>query len=470
MQQNERGQWGSRFGFLMAAAGSAVGLGNIWRFPYLAGKNGGSAFILIYIFFVVILGISVMLTEFAIGRRANSAAVGAYKSVDKRWTFAGFLGVLTAFLIMGYYPVVGGWSLAYIFKSASGLLAAPDAIEGGFGAFITGTTEPLIYVVLFMAINIFVVVKGVAGGIEKAAKILMPLLFTLLIVLIGKGLTLEGAGAGMDFLLKPDFSLVTGEVVLTAMGQAFLSLSLGMGAMITYGSYLKKDENMPSNAVFVAGLDTLVALMAGVAIFPALFAFGFEPAAGPGLVFVVVPTVFSKMGGIGVLLSVLFFTALFVAALTSTVSLVEVVTAYLIDEHGIDRRKAVISTSVAMSIFCVFSSLSLGGVLSPIPVFGVGMFDLLDLLTDKVFLASGGVFVTLFAGWFINKDDLKKELTNDGTLEFRLFDVWYNLVKYVIPVFVAAVAVAGMMAIEQKVVLLTGFIIIAVLAVFSKKL
>ncbi len=471
MQGRERGQWASRFGFLMAAAGSAIGLGNIWRFPYLAGENGGSAFILIYIFFVIILGISLMLTEFTIGRRAKSSAVGAYKSVNKSWTFAGFLGVLTAFLIMGYYPVVGGWSLAYIFKSVSGLLSAPDSIGGAFESFAYGTWEPLLFVLLFMAANIVVVVKGVVGGIEKAAKILMPLLFGLLFVLIIKGLTLEGAQAGLDFLFKPNFvDALNGKVVLTAMGQAFLSLSLGMGAMITYGSYLDKDADMPSNAAMVSALDTMVALMAGLAIFPALFAFGFEPKAGPGLVFIVVPTIFANMGVIGPVLSVLFFTALFVAALTSTVSLLEVVSAYLIDEHGVSRQTAVVSLSVVMTIFCAISSLSLGGTVPALPLFNVPMFDFLDLLTDKVFLASGGVLVSVFAGWFIKREDLERELSNDGRKPFALFNVWYFLVKYLIPVFVTVVAISGMMAIKEKSVLIAGIVIILGLGVFSKKL
>ncbi len=471
MKKEQRGQWGSRFGFIMAAAGSAVGLGNIWRFPYLAGENGGGAFILIYLLFVVLIGMSVMLTEFAVGRMTDTAAVGSFRSIDNRWTFAGVLGVISAFFIMGFYPVVGGWAVAYIFKSATGLLAAPDAIGDSFGAFITSAWEPLVWTAIFLFLNVVVVVRGISKGIEAAGKILMPMLFVLLIIIIGKGLTLPNAGEGLKFLFSPDFSKVNGEMLLAALGQAFFSLSLGMGCMITYGSYLKKEENLPSNAFIVSGLDTLVALMAGLAIFPALFSFGMEPAAGPGLVFVVVPTIFAKMGGIGVVLSIIFFVALFVAALTSSVSLLEVATSYFIDERGWSRAKSVVSVSIVMIILCILASLSLGVMAEmPIPLLGVGTFDLLDILTDKIFLAIGGVLVTVFAGWFVKKEDLEREVTNNGEVSFGLFNVWYTLVKYVIPVVISIVAVVGIMGIAQKGVMILGLAIIAVLAIFSKKL
>ncbi len=469
MKKENRGQWGSRFGFIMAAAGSAVGLGNIWRFPYLAGENGGGAFIIFYLIFVVLIGMTVMLTEFSVGRMTATAAVGSFKSVDKRWTFAGVIGVLSAFLIMGFYPVVGGWAVAYIFKSVTGLLSAPDAIGDTFGAFITGTWEPLIWTAIFLVLNVVVVVRGISSGIEAAGKILMPMLFVLLIIIIGKGLTLPDAGKGLEFLFKPDFSKVSGKMLLSALGQAFFSLSLGMGCMITYGSYLKKEENLPSNTFIVSGLDTLVALMAGLAIFPALFSFQMEPAAGPGLVFVVVPTIFAKMGGIGTILSLIFFVALFVAALTSSVSLLEVATSYFIDERGWTRSKAVVFVATIMIILCILSSLSLG-VMGDFKILGVGVFDLLDILTDKIFLAVGGVLVTVFAGWFVKKEDLFNEVTNNGTVPFGLLNIWYGLVRYVVPIIISIVAVVGIFGIEQKGVMFLGLAIIALLAVFSKKL
>jgi len=453
----------------MAAAGSAVGLGNIWRFPYMTGENGGGAFIIIYLFFVLVVGLSVMVAEFAVGRRTQQSAVGSYKSVSNKWTFAGVLGVLSGFFIMGFYPVVGGWAIAYIFKSFSGLLAAPDAIGDVFGGFITSPTHPIIWFLIFLAMNTLIVAKGIAGGIEKAGKVLMPTLFVLLILIAMRSMTLPGAGAGLEFLFKPDFSKVTGATFLAALGQAFFSLSLGMGCMITYGSYLNKSENLHSNALMVTLMDTGVALLAGLAIFPALFAFGMEPAAGPGLVFVVVPQIFAAMGGAGTVFSAIFFIALTVAALTSSVSLMEVVVAYLIDSRGMERKPAVYLTSAIMVVTGLLSSLSLGA-MSGVTFLGVGAFDFFDILTDKIFLAIGGMILAIFCGWVLKKEDLEDELTNGGTIKFGLFNVWYALIKYVIPVAVAVVAVSGIMAITQQGLMIFGVGIIVVLAIFSKKL
>ena len=356
----KRETWGSRFGFIMAAAGSAVGLGNIWRFPYLTGENGGGAFIVIYLFCVLLIGLCIMTAEFAVGRRSGLAAVGAYKSFSDKWTFAGALGVLSGFFIMGFYPVVGGWALAYIAKSFTGLLAAPEAIGDAFGAFIGAPVEPLVWMLLYLAVNVYIVARGVAGGIEKAGKVMMPALYVLLVFIIIRSVSLPGAAAGLSFLFKPNWSVVSGKTFLAALGQAFFSLSLGMGCMITYGSYLNKDEKLPNNALIVTLMDTSVALMAGIAIFPALFAFGMEPAAGPGLVFVVLPSVFAQMGGIGVVFSAIFFVALFIAALTSSVSLLEVVVAYLIDQQKMPRKKAVYISSSIMAVMCILASLSMG--------------------------------------------------------------------------------------------------------------
>ncbi|NLJ33605.1 MAG: sodium-dependent transporter [Firmicutes bacterium] len=465
----QRENWGTRFGFLMAAAGSAVGLGNIWRFPYLTGENGGSAFIIIYLISILVVGLSIMIAEFAVGRKTSLAAVGAYKSQNRSWTFAGVLGVLSAFFIMGFYPVVGGWSLAYMLKSVTGLLAAPEAIGDVFGAFISAPVEPLVWTLLYMVLNVVIVARGIAGGIEKASTVLMPTLFVLLIIIIFKGVSLPGAAAGLAYLFKPDWSEVSGATLLAALGQSFFTLSLGMGCMITYGSYLKKDENIPSNAVTVVSLDTLVAIMAGLAMFPAMFAFGLEPDAGPGLVFVVVPAIFAHMGAIGPLMSVIFFAALTIAALTSSISLLEVVVAYLIDEQNLDRKPATWFTAGVMTVFCTLSSLSMG-VMSGVTVFGVGFFDLFDILTDKIFLGIGGMLLAIFVGWFMKKEDLKNEITNDGTVSFGLFEVWYNVIKYVIPVAIFIVAVMGIIDIPQRGLMLFGLAIIAALMAFSKKL
>ncbi len=455
----------------MAAAGSAIGLGNIWRFPYLAGSNGGSAFIIIYLGFVFTIGLSVMIAEFAVGRRTGLSAVGAYKSYSKRWTFAGVLGVLSGFLIMGFYPVVGGWALAYVFKSFTGLLSDASAIGDAFGAFIGNPWQPLLWMAAYMILNILIVAKGIASGIEKAGKLLMPALYIMLILLAIRSISLPGASAGLVFLFKPDFSVVNGGTFLAALGQAFFSLSLGMGCMITYGSYLKKDQVLPKNAFISTAMDTAAALLAGIAIFPAVFAFGMQPTAGPGLVFVVVPTVFAKMGLLGIVSSIVFFVALTVAALTSSVSLLEVVVAYLIDQRKMDRKKAVWLSSIVMVVMCVLASLSLG-VMSgmPIPVLGVGAFDFFDILTDKIFLAIGGLLLCVFIGWFMKKEDLRAELTNEGSLPFKGFDLWYNFTKFVAPIAIAFIAVAGIVSMSGKIALMVfGLAVIALSAVFSKK-
>ncbi|MCG3864708.1 MULTISPECIES: sodium-dependent transporter [unclassified Photobacterium] len=466
-----RGNWSSRIGFVMAAAGSAVGLGNIWKFPYTAGENGGGAFVAIYLLFVIFIGFSVMLTEFAVGRKTGLSAVGAFKTTDRRWTFVGIIGVLSGLLIMGFYPVVGGWAIAYIYKISTGLLSTPTAINDSFGGFISDPIQPLFWMGLYLLFNIFVVIRGVSGGIEKAGKVLMPLLFIILIIVSIKGLTLPGAMAGLEFLFKPDFSKIDSSVVLAALGQAFFSLSLGMGCMLTYGSYLRKKENIVQTTAMVTAMDTGVALLAGIAMFPAMFAFSMEPSAGPGLVFVVVPQLFAEMGGIGFLLALLFFIGLSVAALTSSVSLLEVVVAYLIDEKGLSRVTAVISASIVMALLCILASLSIGG-FGP-KLFDTGAFDIFDLLTDKIFLAVGGMLVCLFAGWRLDRSELKKEITNDGKVAFPLFNLWYVLIKYIIPVAIAIVAISGVKAgfdSDKGDIMLLGLAIIALCGIFSKKL
>jgi NSS family neurotransmitter:Na+ symporter len=453
----------------MAAAGSAVGLGNIWRFPYLTGENGGGAFIVIYLGFVLAIGLSIMVAEFAIGRRTSLAAVGAYKTIDNRWTFAGVLGVLSAFFIMGFYPVVGGWASAYIFKSFTGLFNGAVPIGDAFSAFISNPIQPLLWMLAYLVLNIVIVSKGISGGIEKAGKILMPTLFGLLVLIALRSTTLQGSGAGLEFLFRPDWSVVTGGTLLAALGQAFFSLSLGMGCMITYGSYINKKENLMTSALTVTLIDTSIAILAGIAIFPALFAFGMEPASGPGLVFVVVPQIFAEMGGIGIIFSTIFFIALMFAALTSSISLLEVVVAYLMDQKNMERKKAVYLTGGIMVFTGILSSLSMG-LMSGVTFLGVGAFDFFDILTDKIFMAIGGMLLAIFVGWFVKKEDLKDELTNGGTIKFGLFEVWYNIVKYIIPVAIAIVAFFGIISIEQKGLMAFGLGVIVVLGIFSKKL
>ena len=466
---NSRGQWSSKAGFILAAAGSAIGLGNIWRFPYMAGENGGSAFIIIYIAFVFIIGLSIMIAEFAVGRKSNIAAVGAFKNHSKNWTFVGVLGVLSAFFIMGFYPVVGGWAIAYVFKTFTSLFSDPNNISNSFDVFIKSPVEPLAWMFGYLILNVFIVAKGIDKGIEKAGKILMPTLFILLILLAIRSITLPGSMPGIEFLFKPNFSLVKGETFLAALWQAFFSLSIGMGCMITYGSYLKKDEKLAENAAIITGMDTFISLLAGLAIFPALFAFGMKPAAGPGLVFVVVPSIFAQMGNLGILFSAIFFIALTVAALTSSVSLLEVVAAYLIDQRKINRKVAVCISSCIMLIMCIFSSLSLG-LMSDFKILGVTAFDFFDILTDKIFLAIGGMLLAIFVGWFLKKEDLEKELTNDGTIKFRFFVIWYYLIKYIIPIAIAIVAIMGILSIKQTGLMIFGLSVILLLGISSRKL
>lgn len=464
----EREAWGSRMGFILAAAGSAVGLGNIWRFPYITGENGGGAFLIIYLFFTFFVGVSIMIAEFILGRNSKLSSVGAFKTKDKRWTFVGFLGVLTPFLIMGYYPVIGGWSLAYMVKSLTGMLNSPDIGEF-FGNLVSGTWEPLIWMLIYLAINAFIIARGIREGIEKASVVLMPTLLVLLVIIIIKSISLPGAAAGLEFLLKPDFSQVRPSSFLVALGQAFFSLSLAMGIMTTYASYLGKEESLPQNALIISGMDFTVALMAGLAIFPALFAFNLEPGQGPGLVFVVVPMIFQQMGAVGPIFSFLFFAALMVAALTSSMSLLEVVVSYFIDERGMTRKKATTIASSAMFIICIFASLSQGPMAGN-TIFGLGVLDFLDTITDKIFLAVGGALISVFIGWRMDKKILYDEFTNHGKTATGFFNIWYTLVKYVLPILIAVVAISGIISIEQTGVMITGLVVIVLLAIFSEKL
>lgn len=439
-----RDQFQSKLGFIFAAAGSAVGLGNIWRFPYLAGKNGGGAFVLFYLICVIVLGFGLMLAEFVIGRNTQLSSVDAFKKLDKRFTFVGALGVLAAFVIMGYYPVVGGWSVAYIFKSILGQFSTDSAVMGEvFGALATGISQPILWTAVYLIANIVIVAKGISGGIEKASLVMMPTLFVLLVILVIRSLTLPNAIEGLKYLFVPDFSKLTGDVMLAALGQAFFSLSLGMGCMITYSSYLSKKENLVQNAIVVPAMDTSVALLAGMVIIPATVSFGFDLGQGPGLVFVTVPAIFATMGPVlGRIFGIIFFLLLTLAALTSSLSLLEVVVSYLIDNRGWERKKAVAGSSIVLFIICIAASLSMG-VWSGFTIMGMNIFDFLDWFANNLLLPIGGIFITLFVGWFMGKDKVKAEVTNDGTVKFPIFEVWMFLCRIVIPAIIAAVLLSG---------------------------
>lgn len=470
-QLGQRESWGSRVGFIFAATGSAVGLGNIWKFSYSVGNNGGGAFVMLYLIFAALIGFTLMLAEFAIGRRNQLATVGAIKVYDKRFSFAGFLGVIVCFLIMCFYPVVGGWAISYIPRTLGGFLSTnPEGFGLIFSDFISNPVTPLIYVGIFFAINITIGLKGIKGGIEKASTILMPVLFIILIIIAIKGLTLPGATAGLVYLFKPDFSKINGGTMLAAMGQAFFSLGIGMGTMTTYGSYINKKENLASSAAYVVGLDTLVAVLAGVALFPALFAFGLEPDAGPGLVFAAMPIVFAEMGSIGTILALLFFISLPVAAITTTLSLQEVVVAYLMDEKEMERKKATWITAIANFILCVFASLSMAGI-GP-KLFGVGIFDVFDLFTDRILISGACMFIAIFAAWKMGKKDLEDEITNGGQKPFGMINLWFFLLKYVLPLVILVVTISGIIsgfADGYGPVMITGIIIMLATIPLSKK-
>ena len=433
-QQKNRGQWASNIGFILAAAGSAVGLGNIWKFPYLAGANGGGAFVIIYLAMIILIGFTVMLGEMAIGRKTHMSAVDAYKKLNKKWAFVGLIGVVVGFCILSFYSVIGGWVLNYIAKYITGGIAGTEA-AGYFTGFISGTTQPILWHFVFMALTAVIVLKGVSGGIEKASKFMMPALFILLIVVAIRSVTLPGAGAGLEFYLKPDFSQVTIKTLVAALGQAFFSLSLGMGAIITYGSYLGSTENLEKNAILVPTIDTLVALLAGFAVLPAVFAFGFEPGAGPSLMFITLPSVFDAMP-FGQIFGILFFILVFFAALTSAISLLEVVVAFVIDSFKLERKKVTIAMSVVLFLIGIPCSLANGPVLSESLIFGMNFFDFMSFIAESVLMPLGGLLMCIFIGYIWGMDNIIKEISCDGRYKFASRGFFTIMIKYIAPVLI----------------------------------
>lgn len=435
----------SKFGVIAAAAGSAVGLGNIWKFPYITGVYGGAAFLFVYLGFIVLIGLPVMLSEFIIGRKSGSNIFGAYKSLapNSPWKLVGLLGLAAAGMILAFYGVVAGWSIDYVVKACSGSFMEknPTELSLMFTNFIQAPFTPVIYQLLFMILTMAIVGVGIKDGIEKYAKILMPLLVVLIIVLDIRAITLDGAGEGLKFLFHPDFSKLTAEGVLSALGHAFFSLSLGMGTLVTYGAYIDSSNNLAKTAVQVTVADTLIAILAGVAIFPAVFAFGIEPSSGPGLVFITLPNVFQQMPG-GFFFSILFFLLLTVAALTSSISILEVVVAYFKEELKIQRKLATIISTVIISIIGIFCSLSMG-ILEEYKLFDLNFFDLLDWVSANMLLPLGGLFISLFVGWYLGKDKVKEELSKGSVVVKYLLSVFIFLIRYVAPVAIAIVFLNG---------------------------
>ena len=396
-----REHWGSKLGFILAASGSAVGIGNIWKYPHMAGQNGGAAFTLVYLLCILVVGLSIVISEFVIGRKTQLSPVGAFETLAPKtaWKWVGFLGVASAFVILSFYGVVGGCMLKYIIVSITCgfnvLKGNPEAAGNVFNNFITGTWSPVLYQVIFMAVCIWVIVHGVKGGIEKWSKVMMPLIIILLAVLAVRGITLKGGLEGLSFLFKPRFEDLTASAIVLALGHAFFTLSLGMGTMVTYGSYLDREQNLLNSALWVIALDTAIAMLAGVAIFTTVFALGANPAEGPGLIFVVLPSVFPQLAA-GTLWGSLFFILLFMAALTSAISILEVVTAYFIDQKGWSRAKATIQFGVVITLVGVFCSFSLGGFINLTAFMDITFFDFMDYLSSKYMLPIGGMLTALF--------------------------------------------------------------------------
>jgi NSS family neurotransmitter:Na+ symporter len=447
--------FGSKIGVILATVGCAVGLGNIWRFPYMLGSNGGAAFLLVYLLCILLLGLPVMITEFFIGRHTNRNAAGAFKELapGTKWSLIGYNGVLAAFLILGFYSVVAGWTLEYVLQAFSGSLSDKTATDFAtdFSNFSTGLIRPIIWTVTFIVLTHVIIISGVKSGIERASKIMMPLLFLFLLILAIRSVTLPNASEGLTFLFQPDFSKINSSVILSAMGQAFFSLSIGMGCLITYASYFKKETNLQTTALQVTILDTLVALLAGIMIFPAVFSFGITPTAGPELVFITLPNVFAQLP-MGSVWSAIFFILLALAALTSTISMHEVATAYVHEEHKMSRNKAAWVVSAGAIILGVLSSLSFG-VLKDFTIGGMIFFDFLDYLTAKIMLPLGGMLICIFAGTRVERKVIKAELTNEGTIPFYFFNTYAFFMKYVAPIAIGLIFLHELGLIDQIIAL-----------------
>lgn len=443
MTQNRDG-FSSKFGIVAAAAGSAIGLGNIWKFPYITGQNGGGAFLLVYLVCILLIGLPILISEMLIGRRSKTNAVDSFSTLSglKAWKIPGALAMGTSFFILAFYGVVAGWTLKYIHLTAVGGFAGktPDEIGGIFVNFITSPVSPVIYQIIFMTLTGIVVLAGVKNGIEKASKILMPFLLVIIIILNVRAITLDGASEGLKFLFYPDFSKLTKGGVLEALGHAFFTLSLGMGIMLTYGSYIKKDISLGATAIQVGAADTIIALLAGIAIFPAVFAFNIEPASGPGLVFITLPNIFNQMAG-GVFFEMIFFILLAVAALTSTVSLLEVTVAYVSEDSKLNRKKSTFLVVLSLIIIGAIFSLSMSptSVFSKISIHNMNLFDFADYLTANWMLPLVALSVSIFTGWIMKRKDVEDEITSGGKFSGKFLNLFYVMIKFVTPILIAIV-------------------------------
>ena len=441
----ERVNFGSKIGVILATAGSAVGLGNIWRFPYMAGENGGAAFILIYIACVIVLGIPCMISEFIIGRHGASNTARAYTRLAKgsAWKWVGYLEVLTGFLITGYYAVVSGWCLNYVYASIMGELKGdPAFITDYFTMFSNDPIRPVFWTIAIFAATHFIIVHGVRNGIEKASKLMMPTLFILLLVIVVAACLLPGASKGIDFLLKPDFSKVTSDVFLGALGQCFYSMSIGMGCLCTYASYFSRHTNIKTSAIQIGLIDLLVAILAGLMIFPAAFSVGISPDSGPSLIFITLPNVFnqafSSVPIIGWIVSLMFYALLSLAALTSLISLHEVNTAFFYEEMHISRKAGAWIVTIACGLIGAICSVSIGQK-AHMSVFGMDLFELFDFVTGQLMLPLCGMLMCLFVGWFVPKQIVKDELSNWGTLRYSFYSLFIFAMRFVCPLCILAI-------------------------------
>lgn len=443
------GEWSSRFAFILAATGSAVGLGNIWKFPYITGQNGGGAFVLVYLLCVAALGIPIMIAEIMLGRRGRQSPINTMQTLaeqeaaDPRWHYLGWGGMIAGFLILAYYSVIAGWAMAYIFKVFFGSFfgAGASEVKSIFDGLMASPLQQLFWHSLFMLITMQVVMRGVQGGLEKSVRFLMPALFVILMILVAYAMASGGYDQGIEFLFSPDFSKIDADAVLTAMGHAFFTLSLGMGAIMVYGSYLPNHVSIAKTTFFIAGADTVVALLAGIAIFPLVFANHLEPAAGPGLIFQTLPLAFGQMTG-GWLFGILFFVLLFFAALTSSISLIEPAVAWLVENRDVERAQACTWAGTAcwaMGVAVVFSF----NVWNDVKLFDKNLFELLDYLTANLMLPLGGLAIAVFSGWVMRPSESAKELELPQTG----FDAWQFLIKYISPtaVFLVFLHVLGIL-------------------------
>ena len=440
MTQSDRGSFGTKIGVILATAGSAVGLGNIWRFPFMTGQNGGAAFIVIYIGCIMLLGLPGMISEFIVGRNSRTNAARAYMNLSgrRRWGAIGYMGIVTSTIILGFYAVVAGWCLQYLWASLTGELSGDAGyVSRYFADFSSHPVKPVLWGLAFILMTHLVIVRGVRSGIERVSKMLMPTLFVLLLILVVASCMLPGAGRGIEFLFRPDFSRVDSNVFLEALGQAFFSLSLGTACLCTYASYFGRRTNLMRSAFQIAAVDTVVAILAGLMIFPAAFSVGISPDSGPSLIFITLPNVFreafSAMPLVGYVISVLFYVLLSLAALTSTISMHEIGTAFFHEECHLTRRRAAWIVTGVTGAICVICSLSVGA-LPALRVAGMSFMDACDALTAQLLMPVGAFLTCLYVGWFAPHKTVREELTNDGTLRNRFFHTYLFVVKYVCPV------------------------------------